>query len=138
MNNEEYENKLDQFAIEMLDAYCASRSPYPGKSELGEPLAPDSKTTEEISDELSSIMPVPLQDIVVYLRDHGYRLTTAADGTLRWQICGMKVHGETAIPTGRYLIDMKTVSPRFGGRQQYKFCGGRLPRIMGVPATQAC
>lgn len=49
------------------------------------------------------------------------------------QICGMKVHGETAIPTGRYLIDMKTVSPRFGDRQQYKFCGGRLPRIMGVP-----
>lgn len=49
------------------------------------------------------------------------------------QICGMKVHGETAIPTGRYLIDMKSVSPRFGGRQQYKFCGGRLPRIMGVP-----
>lgn len=86
MNNEEYENKLDQFAIEMLDAYCASRSLYPGKSELGEPLAPDSKTTEEISDELSSIMPVPLQDIVVYLRDHGYRLTTAADGTLRWQM----------------------------------------------------
>ncbi len=31
-------------------------------------------------------MPVPLQDIVVYLRDHGYRLSTAADGTLRWQM----------------------------------------------------
>ena len=49
------------------------------------------------------------------------------------QICGMKVHGETAIPTGRYLVDMKTVSPRFGSRQQYKFCGGKLPRLTGVP-----
>ena len=43
------------------------------------------------------------------------------------QISGMKVHGETAIPTGRYLVDMKTVSPRFGGR---------LPRLCNVPAYQ--
>ena len=28
------------------------------------------------------------------------------------QICGVKIKGETAIPTGRYLVDMKTVSPR--------------------------
>lgn len=48
------------------------------------------------------------------------------------QICGMKVKGETAIPTGRYLVDMKTVSPRFGGRRQYAFCKGRLPRLCGV------
>lgn len=49
------------------------------------------------------------------------------------QISGMKVHGGTAIPTGRYLVDMKTVSPRFGGRAQYQFCKGRLPRICNVP-----
>lgn len=52
------------------------------------------------------------------------------------QISGMKVHGETAIPTGRYLVDMKTVSPRFGGRAQYKFCKGRLPRLCNVPGYQ--
>ncbi|WP_302554927.1 DUF5675 family protein [Leyella stercorea] len=52
------------------------------------------------------------------------------------QISGMKVHGETAIPTGRYLVDMKTVSPRFGGRPQYQFCKGRLPRLCNVPAYQ--
>ena len=45
------------------------------------------------------------------------------------QISGMKEHGETAIPTGRYLVDMKTVSPRFGGK-------GRLPRLCNVPAYQ--
>ena len=52
------------------------------------------------------------------------------------QISGMKVHGETAIPTGRYLVDMKTVSPRFDGRPQYQFCKGRLPRLCNVPAYQ--
>lgn len=49
------------------------------------------------------------------------------------QIQGMKIHGETAIPTGKYIVDMKTVSPRFGSKAQYKFCGGRLPRLVGVP-----
>lgn len=52
------------------------------------------------------------------------------------QISGMKVHGETAIPTGRYLVDMKTVSPRFGGRAQYQFCKGRLPRLCNTPGYQ--
>lgn len=44
-----------------------------------------------------------------------------------------KVYGETAIPTGEYKIDLKTVSPRLGSRTQYRFCGGRLPRLVGVP-----
>lgn len=83
---EEFNDKIEEFTEELLDSYCASRSPEPGKSELDEPLAPDNKTTDEIADELSTIMPISLQDIVIYLRDHGYRLTTAADGTLRWQI----------------------------------------------------
>ena len=52
------------------------------------------------------------------------------------QICGVKIKGETAIPTGRYLVDMKTVSPRFGGRAQYRFCKGRLPRLCNTPGYQ--
>lgn len=52
------------------------------------------------------------------------------------QICGVKINGETAIPTGRYLVDMKTVSPRFGGRAQYQFCKGRLPRLCNTPGYQ--
>lgn len=61
-------------------------------------------------------------------RDRGLtsRMSTA-------QVCGVKVKGETAIPTGRYLVNMKTVSPRFGGRAQYAFCKGRLPRLCSVP-----
>ena len=52
------------------------------------------------------------------------------------QICGVKIKGETAIPTGRYLVDMKTVSPRFGGRAQYQFCKGRLPRLCNTVGFQ--
>ena len=52
------------------------------------------------------------------------------------QICGVKIKGETAIPTGRYLVDMKTVPPRFGGRPQYQFCNGRLPRLCNTPGYQ--
>lgn len=52
------------------------------------------------------------------------------------QICGVKIKGETAIPTGRYLVDMKTVSPRLGGRAQYLFCKGRLPRLCNTPGYQ--
>ena len=44
-----------------------------------------------------------------------------------------KIMNKTAIPTGRYIVDMKTVSPRFS---QYPFymtlCQGKLPRIKNV------
>ena len=45
----------------------------------------------------------------------------------------IKVHGKTAIPTGRYRIDMKTVSPRFKNRTWAKQFGGILPRLLDVP-----
>jgi len=45
-----------------------------------------------------------------------------------------KVKGRTAIPTGDYEITLEVVSQRFGNRPQYKFCGGKLPRLLGVPA----
>lgn len=44
-----------------------------------------------------------------------------------------KIYGKTAIPTGRYRIDMDTVSPRFGKVSFYKeVCDGKVPRIMDV------
>lgn len=50
------------------------------------------------------------------------------------EIASIKVPGETAIPAGRYRIDMDTYSSRFGGVQFYKdLCGGRLPRLVNVP-----
>lgn len=50
------------------------------------------------------------------------------------EIISIKVPGETAIPAGRYRIDMDTYSSRFGGVQFYKdLCGGFLPRLVNVP-----
>lgn len=45
-----------------------------------------------------------------------------------------KVKGSTAIPAGRYKVDLNTISPRFGNKSFYKeVCGGYLPRLVNVP-----
>lgn len=44
-----------------------------------------------------------------------------------------KVFGLTAIPTGRYKIDMNTVSPKFKNKAWAKKYGGIVPRLVGVP-----
>lgn len=80
------DEKIAEFTSEVLDSYFASRSPLPGKSELGEPLSAEYKTTADIADDLADILPVPKQDIVYYLKTNGYHLKTAADGSLRWEI----------------------------------------------------
>lgn len=43
-----------------------------------------------------------------------------------------KVKGETAIPTGVYEVTLDVVSPRFASSSLYRFCGGKLPRLIGV------
>lgn len=48
-----------------------------------------------------------------------------------------KVYGKTAIPTGRYRINMETISPRFGSKSFYKeVCNGKLPRLESVPGFE--
>ena len=44
----------------------------------------------------------------------------------------IKVKGATAIPTGKYRIDMATQSPRFKDRWWAKQFGGIVPRLVGV------
>lgn len=44
----------------------------------------------------------------------------------------LKKPGKTAIPTGTYFVDMKTVSPKFKLRKWAKPYGGRVPRLQGV------
>ena len=44
-----------------------------------------------------------------------------------------KVYGLTAIPCGRYRIDMNTVSPKFKERRWAKKYGGIVPRLVAVP-----
>lgn len=45
----------------------------------------------------------------------------------------LKVYGKTAIPTGRYKIDMNTVSSKFRTRPWARPYGGILPRLLSVP-----
>lgn len=45
----------------------------------------------------------------------------------------IKVPGETAIPCGKYKIDMNTVSTRFRSRAWAKKYNGIVPRLIGVP-----
>ena len=48
-------------------------------------------------------------------------------------IVAKKIKHKTAIPAGKYAVDMRTISPRFGAQAFYKdVCGGRLPRLQGV------
>jgi len=45
-----------------------------------------------------------------------------------------KVPGETAIPAGTYVVDMRTVSPKYSAVKFYQdVCGGRVPRLVNVP-----
>lgn len=49
------------------------------------------------------------------------------------EIRAKKIKDKTAIPTGNYKVTMNVISPKFSKKKYYKdFCGGRLPRIVGV------
>ena len=44
-----------------------------------------------------------------------------------------KIYGETAIPTGKYKIDMNVTSPKYSAVKWYKnLCGGKMPRLKDV------
>lgn len=61
-------------------------------------------------------------------RDRGLRSDMSEQ-----EIKKAKVYGETAIPSGRYRIDMTTVSPKYKGVKWYEDnFGGRMPRLIGV------
>lgn len=45
-----------------------------------------------------------------------------------------KVYGETAIPCGRYDVNLDSYSPKFGAKEPYKsVCNGLVPLIERVP-----
>lgn len=48
------------------------------------------------------------------------------------QIKNLKVYGETAIPTGTYIIDLNTISPKFKDKSWAKPYGGKVPRLLNV------
>lgn len=51
------------------------------------------------------------------------------------KIRSKKVYGETAIPTGKYVVAMNIKSPKYSAITWYaNLCGGMIPRILNVPA----
>ena len=48
------------------------------------------------------------------------------------QIQAMKIKSKTAIPTGTYNITLRVVSPRLSKKSAYKFCNGKVPRLVNV------
>jgi hypothetical protein len=52
------------------------------------------------------------------------------------EITSKKMKGETAIPAGIYKITLDVVSPKYSTRDAYKFCGGKLPRLLNVPGYE--
>jgi hypothetical protein len=47
-----------------------------------------------------------------------------------------KVKAETAIPTGTYKVVTDIVSPKYSTREAYRFCGGKVPRLLNVPGYE--
>ena len=54
----------------------------------------------------------------------------------RDEIAKVKVYGKTAIPTGTYVVDMNTVSPKFGKRSWAQPYEGKVPRLQNVPGYE--
>lgn len=53
------------------------------------------------------------------------------------ELLKIKVYGKTAIPIGRYRITMNYRSPKFSKIDYYReFCGGYMPRLLGVPGFE--
>ena len=62
-------------------------------------------------------------------RDRGLKQTDSLT-----YIKARKVAGETAIPTGTYIVSMNTTSPKYAGVPFYwNFCKGKMPRLLAVP-----
>lgn len=47
-----------------------------------------------------------------------------------------KVYAQTAVPTGRYEVTLSIVSPKYSVRAAYKFCQGKLPRLLDIPGFE--
>ena len=77
----------DEMLAKLLDAYCQTRSPLPGKNLQGDDLVPEPKTTTEICDDLMEMEDTICTSFVYdYMETHGYGFVTTEDGKLRWAI----------------------------------------------------
>jgi hypothetical protein len=52
------------------------------------------------------------------------------------EITDRKIKGKTAIPTGTYIVNMGTVSPKYSTQGKYDWIDAKLPRLVDVPGYQ--
>lgn len=71
---------------ELLDAYFTFRTNLPADDPGMGKAMEDPKTTDEIIDDLSPMMPLSQKFVVEYMRHHDFGMTTVADGTVKWAI----------------------------------------------------
>lgn len=79
-------DSLGRAKFEIMDEYMVSRENLPVKSLTGEELVADPKSTEEIQDDLLPMVELSDNDIIIYMKMHGFHLTTLDDGTVKWAI----------------------------------------------------
>jgi hypothetical protein len=60
-------------------------------------------------------------------KDRGLKQSMALD-----EIKRLKIAGETAVPTGTYELTLNVVSPKYSTRDAYRFCDGKVPRLLNV------
>jgi hypothetical protein len=60
-------------------------------------------------------------------KDRGLKQSMTLD-----EIKRLKIAGETAVPTGTYELTLNVVSPKYSTRDAYRFCGGKVPRLLNV------
>ena len=65
----------------VLDAYFALRRPMPEDGYIQQV-----RTTEEIQDDMVSMMDISKDEIIEYMTEQGYEPTTDKDGTVKWAI----------------------------------------------------
>ena len=65
----------------VLDAYFALRLPMPQDGSVQQ-----DRTTEEIQDDMASMMDISKEEIMEYMTEHGYEPTTDSDGSVKWAI----------------------------------------------------
>lgn len=69
--NETWRMSLE-IANMVLEAYFQSRDSFPGTSLMGEDLVDDSKTTDEIVEEVSTMMDIDKEIVAIWMRYHGF------------------------------------------------------------------
>ena len=81
MNPQEGGVKDSEVTKALLDSYFGCRSPHPEQG-----YTQQNRTTLDITDDLMPMKRVDGEEVNKYMMEHGYDMTTEADGSVSWAI----------------------------------------------------